>query len=55
MFFFGYAAFSANINMSAKGNLKNMDKEVDSKISMSELLFWGQADNKDNTLYYTGK
>lgn len=49
MFFFGYAAFSTNINMSAKENLKNIDKKVDSKISMSELLFWGQADNKDNT------
>ena len=49
-FSFGYAAFSTNIKMNAKGNLKNIDKEVDSKVSMSELLFWGEADNKDNTL-----
>ena len=46
----GYAAFSTNLNITAKGNIKNLKEEVDSQIPTDEMLFWGQADNEENTL-----
>lgn len=46
----GYAAFQTNLNITAKGNIKDIKNEVDSKVPTNELLFWGQAYNKDNTL-----
>lgn len=46
----GYAAFSTSLNITAKGNIKNLKEEVDSKVPTDELLFWGQYDNEENTL-----
>ncbi len=46
----GYAAFQTNLNITAKGNIKNIKDEVDSKVPTDELLFWGQSDNEENTL-----
>ena len=46
----GYAAFSTNLNITAKGNIIDIKAEVDSKVPTNELLFWGQADNEENTL-----
>jgi len=37
----GYSAFQTVISINAKGNIKDLT---------NDLLFWGQADNKDNTL-----
>ena len=45
----GYAAFQTNLNISAKGNIKDIKKEVDAKVPTNDLLFWGQTDNKENT------
>ena len=45
----GYAAFQTNINITAKGNIKDLKTVVDNKVPTNDLLFWGQADNKDNT------
>lgn len=46
----GYSAFQTVININAKGTIKDLKQEVDSKVPTNELLFWGQADNKENTL-----
>ncbi len=46
----GYAAMSTNLSITAKGNIKNLKEEIDSKVPTNELLFWGQADNEENTL-----
>lgn len=46
----GYAAFQTNLNITVKGNIKDIKNEVDSKVPTDSLLFWGQADNSDNTL-----
>lgn len=46
----GYAAFQTNLSITAKGNIKNLKEEIDSKVPTNELLFWGQADNEENTL-----
>ena len=47
----GYSAFNTNINLKAKGNvLKGTNIEVDKKVPLNDLLFWGEANNKDNTL-----
>lgn len=46
----GYAAFQTNLNITAKGNIKDIKKEVDSKVPTDKLLFWGQADSEENTL-----
>jgi len=45
----GYAAFSTNLNINVKGNLKNIKTEVDEKVPKESLLFWGQADSPNNT------
>lgn len=45
----GYAAFQTNLNINAKGNIKDIKKEVDAKVPINDLLFWGQVDNGDNT------
>lgn len=46
----GYAAFSTNLNITAKGNIKDINIEVDKKVPKEQLIFWGQANNKENTL-----
>ncbi len=47
----GYSAFNTNINLKAKGNvLKDTNIEVDKKVPLNDLLFWGEANNKENTL-----
>lgn len=45
----GYAAFSTNITITAKGNLKDLKTEVDKNVPTIGLLTWMQADNNDNT------
>ncbi len=45
----GYAAFNTNLKITTKGNIKNLKEEVDNKVPTDELLFWGQADNEENT------
>jgi len=42
--------FQTVISINAKGNIKNLKQEVDSKVPTNDLLFWGQADNSENTL-----
>lgn len=49
LFSAGYAAFSSNFLVSGKGTIKDVKFEVDSKVPLDNLLFWGQADNKENT------
>lgn len=46
----GYGAFQTSLSINAKGNVKVPNQEVDSKVPTNDLLFWGQADNRDNTL-----
>ena len=46
----GYAAFSTNLSLKAKGNIKDINEETDKKVPKDQLLFWGQANNKENTL-----
>lgn len=46
----GYAAFGTSLYITAKGNIKDIKLEVDSKVPKNQLLFWGQADNEENTL-----
>lgn len=45
----GYAAFSTTLNINVKGNLKDVKTVVDNKIPKEGLIFWGQADNTNNT------
>ena len=46
----GYAAFSTNLSLTAKGNIKDINEEVDSKVPQDGLLFWGESNNPENTL-----
>ena len=46
----GYAAFSTNLTLKAKGNIKDIKTEVDKKVPDDELLLWIQANNDENTL-----
>lgn len=46
----GYAAFSTDISITVRGNVKDLKAEVDGKVPLEGLLFWGQADNEDNSL-----
>ena len=49
LFSVGYATFSSNFLVSGKGTIVDVKFEVDSKVPLDNLLFWGQADNKENT------
>lgn len=45
----GYAVFSTNLNINVKGNLKDIKTVTDEKVPKEGLIFWGQADNSNNT------
>ena len=44
-----YATFETNINLKAKGNIKESKKLIDKRIPQDKLLFWADTYNKENT------
>lgn len=49
LFSVGFAAFSSNFLVTGKGTILESDDAIDSRVPTNDLLFWGQANNKDNT------
>ncbi len=44
-----YAAFETNINLKAKGNIKENKELIDKQIPQDKLLFWADVDGVENT------